>query len=1142
MIIESEPTAESNTDEVILNDAQLEAIAMVSGKSSTTNWLRDAGPDSGSTNGPSNINSVHFESMVMDHSNTNIIVGGTLRGDVKFGGISPATQSGPRAFVASLTKYGGWNWVTMTTVPLGGAGGAVLGDVAVSSSGTIWVVGSFWTEIEFGSTSELSDGSIDGFVGTMSSSGVWSWGKTMGGTSNYDTMHGIVVDSSGDGYVVGSFSDHTYFGNASHNILKGQDGFITKVNGSNGDYLWVEIVGGNQADNMTAISQDPTGRLFVTGYYQGDIEFGTTTLENTGAASAFIAEIDGQGNWQWANEGKTVYGGMIPMDIKSDGSSIYIGGDVVGMIDLDGIYWWVNGTVQNAFVAKLDYTGSWTWWLNSSGHTQHLHELALNPLGGVTAVGWFDMDHEFIAQADFGATNLTEAPYAAFFAGVSPTGQWLWAESGGGPKFDSGNAAIFTEVGNLIMAGRYCVGHDGAGCSASIGTANYSTDSFYHGNGFVWSLNTDSDLDNISDLNDNCPMISNYLQEDMDGDQLGDACDADVDGDGKDDSEDSCIGPALNWNSSVWQSDSDQDGCRDFDEDDDDDDDGVLDFNDGCSTLTTHRNWTANDANDYDRDGCHDTIEDDDDDGDGLSDLLDDCAFAPSDRNWNSSVGTDYDSDGCRDDGDEDIDRDNDGVLDVDDICITGQLGWTSDSLNDHDNDGCRDSDEDLDDDGDGINDADDSCTPMASNWDSSGAQDLDKDGCRDLDEDDDDDGDGLNDDVDSCPRGSVGWISSSITDNDGDGCRDSGEDLDDDNDQILDLDDGCQKGETGWISTPDIDGDRDGCRDADEDWDDDGDGLWETDAEGNVIDQCPDTPLSEIQLVDNYGCSPSQADDDGDGVDNAHDECPDEVPPQGMDRDENGCTDDIDQDGVADDVDSFPNDPDQTSDRDGDGFGDNQNVSSGDPCPDTPPQWVESAQQTYGCAWEEYDDDTDGFLNGDDTCPDTALSEKSDLDDSGCGISERDTDGDGTMDVDDKCPDTLPGATMAEGGCSKTQLDYNSGSSDSGISGIMIAVIGILALIVAGGAAFFVLGRNKDGVNLAEHSGTAEVLSSLDSLGSEGFAEGADTNDGDGGSESENSGSDISVDEHGTEWWQDETGVWWYRTTAMDDWAVFED
>ncbi len=51
---------------------------------------------------------------------------------------------------------------------------------------------------------------------------------------------------------------------------------------------------------------------------------------------------------------------------------------------------------------------------------------------------------------------------------------------------------------------------------------------------------SDEDGDKIGDNKDNCPLIVNFEQEDMDGDGYGDACDPDKDGDGYTDLGDSC--------------------------------------------------------------------------------------------------------------------------------------------------------------------------------------------------------------------------------------------------------------------------------------------------------------------------------------------------------------------------------------------------------------------------------------------------------------------------------------------------------------------------------------------------------------------------------------------------------------------------
>ena len=39
---------------------------------------------------------------------------------------------------------------------------------------------------------------------------------------------------------------------------------------------------------------------------------------------------------------------------------------------------------------------------------------------------------------------------------------------------------------------------------------------------------------------------------------------------------------------------------------------------------------------------------------------------------------------------------------------------------------------------------------------------------------------------------------------------------------------------------------------------------------------------------------------------------------------------------------------------------------------------------------------------------------------------------------------------------------------------------------------------------------------------------------------ESSNDDSGITIDAHGTEWYEDEVGVWWYRDPGEEDWSEF--
>ena len=117
--------------------------------------------------------------------------------------------------------------------------------------------------------------------------------------------------------------------------------------------------------------------------------------------------------------------------------------------------------------------------------------------------------------------------------------------------------------------------------------------------------------------------------------------------------------------------------------------------------------------------------------------------------------------------------------------------------------------------------------------------------------------------------------------------------------------------------------------------------------------------------------------DDDGDGVRNALDKCPDT--PKGVEVDSDGCPIDSDGDGVPDYLDK---------------------------CPGTPKGTKVDAE---GCP---LDSDGDGVPDTKDLCPDTPKGMA--VDANGCP----DTDGDGVPDNLDKCPGTPRGVPVDDTGC----------------------------------------------------------------------------------------------------------------------------
>ena len=250
---------------------------------------------------------------------------------------------------------------------------------------------------------------------------------------------------------------------------------------------------------------------------------------------------------------------------------------------------------------------------------------------------------------------------------------------------------------------------------------------------------------------------------------------------------------------------------------------------------------------------------------------------------------------------------------------------------------------------------------------------------------DEDNDGFGSNqsgNNADECPNqaGTSSVDRIGCADWDDDGYSNAGDPFPNDGTQWADRD-GDNRGDNPNGTNPDaFPDDSSQWVDADGDGYGDNPGGFNGDAFPNDGAQWEDT--------DGDGFGDNFVDSDGDGISEGNsDVCP-TVSGNSLDPSTRGCTD-SDQDGFVDPVDVFPTDPFQWADADGDGWGDNTAVPSGDDCVDVYGKSFENNR--HGCP----DADFDGWADVDDVFPYDTLQWK-------------DTDGDGWGDNYDYFNETI--------------------------------------------------------------------------------------------------------------------------------------
>lgn len=335
----------------------------------------------------------------------NVYVSGTFEGTVDFdpgAGTQFRTSNGRSdAFVLKLDANGNFMWV----YTFGGNDDEAALSLDLDASGHLLIGGYFSDAVDFdngaGSDIQISVGLKDGFVLQLSTSGSFSWAKTIGGSGD-DMIRALELDAAGNVLLAGSFHNTVDFdpGGGTANIASNglSDLFVVKLNAA-GDYIWSVSKGGLLEDEAFGIALDAGGNIFVTGMFSGVVDFdggsGTRLLTSLGLSDAFILKLSASGGFSWAHN----MGGLLGdrgNSVSVDGSGqVYVAGSFFGTLNIGGLSLPAVG-MSDAFLTKFSSSGSIIWSRNVGSSTDdYSNAVTVNSAGDIAYAGSFSGDADF---------------------------------------------------------------------------------------------------------------------------------------------------------------------------------------------------------------------------------------------------------------------------------------------------------------------------------------------------------------------------------------------------------------------------------------------------------------------------------------------------------------------------------------------------------------------------------------------------------------------------------------------------------------------------------------------------------------------------------------------------------------------------
>jgi hypothetical protein len=379
-------------------------------------------------------------------SKGNVYVTGEV-GDLADLGDGPvAGKGGKDAFLVSLAVDGAHRWHKSFASPGWDSGWSV----AVDSSDRVYVTGQFSNTVDFGGgpVASTSASSTNAFVAAFEADGSFRWAQPLT-TPGYAAGYGVVVDTGGNLYVVGSFDGTLTSVSGTVTGQGGTDLFMCSLT-SSGDKRWIKGFGGGWSGGIIrsyGLGVDSSGNLYLAGHFSKSLDIGDgQLLASKGGFDIFVTSLDAGGGVRWTKHfggPNTEYAWGMAVD---PGGVAYVTGSFTGTVDL-GAGPFTSQATSDIYLLSLTSKGAHRWARQLGGPASDMAlDVAVDVSGNPYLVG------DFAATADLGGGAVTsKGGIDLFVSSFAPTGVHRWTLAGATATSEWGRGIAVGAAGSIYL-------------------------------------------------------------------------------------------------------------------------------------------------------------------------------------------------------------------------------------------------------------------------------------------------------------------------------------------------------------------------------------------------------------------------------------------------------------------------------------------------------------------------------------------------------------------------------------------------------------------------------------------------------------------------------------------------------------------